>query len=153
MHRINPQCVLTNTNPATTTLVSCLSEKPAQLLLDSLRSDPRPQALKPPRPTKRTPGCLPGETHIRMQLKSKLFYRRKGWPGVRERERACSRDLMLSSEAGMGERRVSFVYNQVRSLWLMLLPQEKESGPRQLTVMWEDTHIPVPGQSEKPNEE
>lgn len=42
--------------------------------------------------------------------------------------RACSGDLMLSSEGGDGPRRVSFIYNQVRSLWLTLVPRESESG-------------------------
>lgn len=38
---------------------------------------------------------------------------------------------MLSSEAGIGETAALLAYNQVRSLWLALVPQETESGPRQ----------------------
>lgn len=138
MHRINPQCVLTNTTQLPPHWFRVCRRSP--LSSCSTPSDPRPQALKPPHRQDARVFASRRDAHSHA-IKSKFFYRR-------DRVRACSRDLMLSSEAGMGERCVSFVYNQVRSLWLLLLPQENESGPRQHTVLWEDTHIPVPGQSE-----
>lgn len=54
---------------------------------------------------------------------------------------------MLSSEAGMGETLELFIYNQVKSLWLMLVPQETKSGLRQHTAGARGrVHVPVPGQ-------
>lgn len=137
VHRIDPQCVLTNT-----------TQLPPHWFRVCRRSPLTAPARLPPIPAHRhwnrrtdrdARVCFffSGQDAHSHAIKSKLFYR----PGE-------SRDLTLSSEAGMGERCVSFVYNQVRSLWLMLLPQGNESGPRQHTVMWEDAHIPVPGQSE-----
>lgn len=47
---------------------------------------------------------------------------------------------MLSFEAGEGPRRAPFTYNQVTSLWFVLVPRETESRA------WEDVYIPVLGQ-------
>lgn len=91
VHRINPQCVLTN-----------ITQLPPDWLVSvgearSAPSDPRPQALELQH--RHDAGVFPADTHSHA-TKSKLFA-----GDSRTRVRACSRYLMLSSEAGTGERR------------------------------------------------
>lgn len=64
VHRINPQCVLTNTTQLPPHWFRVCRRSP--LSSRSTPSDPRPQALKPPHRQGR-PSVFPGETHIRMQ--------------------------------------------------------------------------------------
>lgn len=129
VHRINPQCVLTN-----------ITQLPPDWFVSvgEARSAPVPAPIRSPPTGTETAGrrsfVSGADTHSHA-IKKQRMNLGLGW------ERAA-RDLMLSSEAGMG-REMSFVYNQVRSLWLMLVPQEGESGLRQSTVTWEDAHIPV----------
>lgn len=146
VHRINPQCVLTNITQLPQHWYEVSVEKPARPPLT--RSDPRLQALEPQ--LRHHAGLSSGRVHIHVQTQKQTL---DGVGSRTQKVRACSRDLMLSSETrgggGSGDEpeTVSFIYNQVRSLWLMLVPQE--SGLWQHAGKTRTYHLTWSGWEEK----
>lgn len=136
VHRINPQCVLTN-----------ITQLPPHRFVSAGEARPAPATppfRSPPTGTETTAEASKGapDAHSNAILKKK-----KKQTSLHTNRGACSRDLMLSSEAGMGERRRrSHTIKLVRILWLSLVPQGSESGLRRRAITWEEVHIPVPSQ-------
>lgn len=133
MHRINPQCVLTN-----------ITQLPPHRFASAGEARPAPATppfRSPPTGTETTAEASKGAPDAHSNA---IF---KKTTSLHTNRGACSRDLMLSSEAGMGERRCrSYTIKLVRSLWLTLVPQGSESRLRRRAITWEDAHIPVPSQ-------
>lgn len=137
VHRINPQCVLTN-----------ITQLPPHRFVSAGEARPAPATppfRSPPTGTETTAEASKGapDAHSNAILKKQ----NKTTTSLQTNRGACSWDLMLSSEAGMGERRHrSHTIKLVRILWLSLVPQGSESGLRRRAITWEEVHIPVPSQ-------
>lgn len=101
VHRINPQCVLTNITQLPPDWFMCVCRREARSAPGStppLRSPPT--GTETAAPTRRRSVFSQADTHSHA-IKQQTAVKVNGGALVR----ACSRDLMLSSEAGTGERR------------------------------------------------
>lgn len=102
VHRINPQCVLTNITQLPPDWFMCVCRREARSAPGSTPPlGSPPTGTETAAPTRRRSVIFSrADTHSHA-IKQQTVYKVNGGALVR----ACSRDLMLSSEAGTGERR------------------------------------------------
>lgn len=149
VHRINPQCVLTNT-----------TQLPPDHRLVCVR-EARSASFQTPPPSSLVPAHRHWNHSTDRLLEHVFFLSLFNFPGYTftcnksfkrrvEGERACklgSDAEQRAAEAGTGEgKMVSFIYNQVISLWLMLVPRVSKKRLWQRHDTRDDIYIPGPDQ-------